>query len=629
MLCHRLAPSRAALAQYNSRARPGSDSVRQHGPPHHRRARHRRRQLSRDRLGGLRAKSAAVLRFASLTELRDAVLAGRILHQRVDAGAADPATADRQTPRENAPACRGVLPHVAFSKFSRSPDQNAAREQLRRQRPFQGVKALFYRKISMKHTRSILTCRLSLPLFAGLLAGCTDAITHLTGTSATTSDEADASELDVRIAVQVVDEQGRPLADVEVALADQLRTSAPSGVVLFDAVTAGVRHVVRAQRPGYTTGTAVFDRPAADIDVAQVVTLHSLGLPAFLPADKGGTAERGGARVTVPPHAFVDAAGEPVQGEVAVTVVPLDPTAAQALQGMPGPLEAVRGDATAVRLEPVMMAEVSAWQGDQRLQLAPGVTATLSFLVPAALRSTAPVGTQIPGWHFDDSAGLWREDGIGVVELADGEPRWTIEVTHFTWWNSDKPWTDENCYAVTLVDHEGVPVSGTQIFAQGTSYVGLSTAFTDGQGTACVETLLGGEALLLAGPLQAALVSQAVQGAVQEPGDCAGSGSCAAVTLTLPVPVLDCLPGLVKSCYSGDPNNAEIGACHPGTCSVVQSCGLRPDSFVGGGFFFGMGPSLACAARRQRYNRDGRTSSSSASSCADWPGLFSLRTAFA
>jgi hypothetical protein len=50
---------------------------------------------------------------------------------------------------------------------------------------------------------------------------------------------------------------------------------------------------------------------------------------------------------------------------------------------------------------------------------------------------------------------------------------------------------------------------------------------------------------------------------------------------------------------------------------------------MSGGFFFGMGPSLVLAASRQRYNRDRVTLSSSASSCTDWPGLFSLRTAFA
>lgn len=72
-------------------------------------------------------------------------------------------------------------------------------------------------------------------------------------------------------------------------------------------------------------------------------------------------------------------------GPVTATVVPFDPTAVN-LAALPGPLEGVTAaDGASVQLEPVFMAEVSLWRGPERLQLAPGASATLELDLPDTL----------------------------------------------------------------------------------------------------------------------------------------------------------------------------------------------------------------------------------------------------
>jgi cysteine-rich repeat protein len=210
------------------------------------------------------------------------------------------------------------------------------------------------------------------------------------------------------------------------------------------------------------------------------------------------------------------------------------------------------------------------------VQLAPGKTASLEIVLPEAMMPKVQVGDSIPAWWLDLDAGVWREDGVGVVQASMAEPgklAWVAQVTHFTWWNCDAPWTNKNCFIVPVHAPDGNAIgTGQTVGAAGVSYQGTSIpAVTDASGKACVNIMLGGTVTVFVGPSAAPYASVMVTGSGPA-GDCAGNGAACTVLdppLTLPFNSV-CTAGEQSACssYSGPPGTLGVGICKAGT----QTC---------------------------------------------------------
>jgi WD40 repeat protein len=370
--------------------------------------------------------------------------------------------------------------------------------------------------------------------------------------------------------LQVVDSEGNPVAGAAISSQDAVFPLDSSGHLLFEGLAPG-RFFARVDAPGFTSATAVVELEAG-AHVGTQVKLLPLPEPISFQAQQGATIQTPQVRLSIPPDAVVDALGQPVTGPVDVTIAPLDPTTQ--LASMPGPLEGTASsDGAAVQLESFFMAEVSLWSNGAQLQLAPGKSATLEFLLPAALASQFKAGDTVPAWWFDLDAGHWREEGSGTIQPSSSEPgrlAWAVQVNHFTWWNCDKPWTDKSCVNVLVVDPAGAPVPGAAVNAKGVSYSGASTPrYTGANGRACVEIKRGGTADVFAGmPGQPATDMLRVTG-TQQPAVC-GNGSCTEATLVLED--LICTPGSYKQCaYSGPEGTAGQGLCRASRrqCNVI------------------------------------------------------------
>jgi hypothetical protein len=251
--------------------------------------------------------------------------------------------------------------------------------------------------------------------------------------------------------------------------------------------------------------------------------------------------------------------------------VPLDPTTA-GVGELPGPLAAVTADTgEPVELESLAMAEVSLWQDGLPVHLAPGATATLELPLPEAYADQYQVGDTIPAWWLDVDAGVWREDGAGTIQPASEDPgklAWVVEVSHFTWWNCDEPWTDKNCFEVTVVDPDGNPVTGMRVSADGVSHSGTSRQrYTRNDGQACVDIKLANTADILVDSRPYSLLRARVTGSGPA-SSCSGQGAaCVPVTVMLPPqkPRPICTPGAWQPCsYSGPSGTAGVGLCRPG-----------------------------------------------------------------
>ena len=141
--------------------------------------------------------------------------------------------------------------------------------------------------------------------------------------------------------------------------------------------------------------------------------------------------DQGEAFIEFQPNTFT-LDGQPYNGLVQARVVVLRPDRAQRLQlAMPGDLRGTRRDGSEALLKTYGMlgVELSTPRGDA-LQIAEGQTARIGIK-----KTTATLPDTLPMWHFNDTEGLWQEEGISQVE---GEYL-TATVGHFSWWNWDYP----------------------------------------------------------------------------------------------------------------------------------------------------------------------------------------------
>ena len=379
--------------------------------------------------------------------------------------------------------------------------------------------------------------------------------------------------------VRVLDANGAPLPSAAVSVSNSLQPTDGAGYLFLDGLPTG-RFLARVDVPGFAPATVAADLREG-LHAGTEVRLLPLGPPLPFDAEQGATLEREGVRVTLPPNGLVYPNGQPVTGSVDLTIVPLDPT--QGLATMPGPLEGVTASGgQQVPLESFFMAELSLSQYGVPLQLAPGASAVVEFPLSERAALGLKPGDSIPAWWFDLDAGVWREEGVGLVQASQTNPgqlSWVAELHHFTWWNADAPWDDRSCVKV-LVQNGGVPVVNVPVSAVGTSYTGTSLpVYTGADGRACIDIKKGGTADVFVGLPGTPFSNPISVTGSATPSACAGDNTgCVSITLQVSTPV--CIPGSFERClpYAGN----GIGICQPSrrTCGVFglawSACAPNP-----------------------------------------------------
>ena len=359
--------------------------------------------------------------------------------------------------------------------------------------------------------------------------------------------------------IQVVGPDGAPIAGATVRVGDAEQTADAQGNALFENLAAGAR-VVQVSAPGFASGAFAAElEPGAH--GGTTASLNPLGPPIAFDADTDATVVTEEVAVDILAGSLVDENGFPVTGTAEIAFAPIDPTSDDIILS-PGSfvgISATTGEA--VDLESGFMAEISLTQNGRPLQLAPGATAAVTFTLPPNF--AAQPGELIQAWWFDTEAGVWHEDGLGLVEESPTKPGrliWTVEVSHFTSWNCDRPWYTRSCADVLVMDQAGRPLAGRTITARGLSYGYRGTALTQANGRACVPVMKDGFAKISVGPEWEPLAWQNITPTAV--ASC-GSSNCTQVTLTVPVPCGS--PGTIQACtYTGRPGTEGVGACRAG-----------------------------------------------------------------
>jgi len=299
------------------------------------------------------------------------------------------------------------------------------------------------------------------------------------GTGANNNNIPPEQTVTASIQGRVLDENGVPVQGAAVSSGVATTTTDVNGVFTFSKTSMSSRFgFVKVVKQGYFTGSRSIITNGGAYNYVSIQLKPRTSKGGF-PAATGGTiAVQPGDTAAFPAAAVINAATNATYtGNVNVYTAYLDPTAQDLYKYMPGDLRGIGADGKETALQSFGMLAVEL-QGDagEKLQLAAGKKAMLTWAIPASLQAIAP--STIPLWYFNDSTGRWIEEGT-AVRIGNS---YVGQVGHFTYWNCDVPMGTVN-FKVHLKDQHGNPLAYTYIQFHSDAY-GTRGGYTDSSGFA-------------------------------------------------------------------------------------------------------------------------------------------------
>lgn len=282
---------------------------------------------------------------------------------------------------------------------------------------------------------------------------------------------------------------GLGVSGATVTSGQQSTTTAADGKFTLK-VPASARAPLTVSKAAYADNVVI--APASD-SVAASVTAQLLPVAATgqVNAATGGTVSvpNSTARVTLPAAALVRADGQPISGNVAVAVTPINPAINPA--AMPGDFRA-RTNAGLSTIESYGAMTVTMTDATgAKVNIATGKAATIR--IPLATRGT-PTPT-IPLFWFDAATGAWVEEGTATLAGTAPNQYYEGTVSHFTTWNADQYINTVNVTGC-LKDEAGVAVANARITSDGVDYSGTAWGLTDANGNFSVAMKRSGRGTL-------------------------------------------------------------------------------------------------------------------------------------
>lgn len=287
------------------------------------------------------------------------------------------------------------------------------------------------------------------------------------------------SRVSTTISGFVTDETNAPMLNATVQVGGTTTTTDDYGY--FEVKNVSViknAAVVRVEKAGYFPGikTLIVAANKAGFVRVKMIRKQSAGT---LSAASGGTVSLlNGLRITLPANGVVNAAiNAPYSGTVTVQAFWIDPSSPDLSLTMPGDLRGIRSSGSVQTLTTYGMIAVELnGAGGEKLQIATGKTARIVVPIPTVMQATAPAS--MPLWHFDEAAGLWKEEG---VTTRNGN-QYEGDVSHFSFWNCDVPanFVQFNC---TVVDGANTPVRQAMVkISRASNPYDYRIGFTDSLG---------------------------------------------------------------------------------------------------------------------------------------------------
>jgi hypothetical protein len=253
----------------------------------------------------------------------------------------------------------------------------------------------------------------------------------------------------------VTDENNQPVSGASVTMGGQTTTTDEYGFfVIRNVQVIKNAAVVTVKKSGYFPGIKTYIATAGKSAFFRIQLIPKTTQGTFSAASGGNVTLSNGLSVSFPANAVVNAAtGTAYGGTVSVAISWINPTASNIYSIMPGDLRGIDESGALQILQSFGMAAVElTGSNGELLQIASGKKATLSFPIPASISASAPAS--IPLWYFDETLGLWKEEGSAT---KNGNT-YVGEVSHFSFWNCDVP-SNYVQFDCTVVDGDGAPVA--------------------------------------------------------------------------------------------------------------------------------------------------------------------------
>jgi len=216
--------------------------------------------------------------------------------------------------------------------------------------------------------------------------------------------------------------------------------------------------VVTISKSGYFKGIKTYIATAGKSAFFRIKLIPK-NIAGNINAATGGTVTlANGLSIKLPAGGIVNAVSNTTYtGTVNVAAYWINPTANDLVNIMPGDLRGLNTAGALRLLQTFGMAAVELTGGSgELLQIANGQKATLTMPIPSLLTASAPAS--IPLWYFDESNGLWKEEG-SAVKTGNS---YTGDVSHFSFWNCDVPANYVQFYC-TLKNSAGNPLPYTHV----------------------------------------------------------------------------------------------------------------------------------------------------------------------
>jgi carboxypeptidase family protein len=234
--------------------------------------------------------------------------------------------------------------------------------------------------------------------------------------------------------------------------------------------------LVNVTKDGFFQGSKNFVSTTGTVNN---VTIRLIPKPAAatIPASSGGDVTVPGGGSVNFTGGFVNASnGSAYTGTVSVSTTYLNSTDQNFSANVPGNLKGVSASNQPGVLQSfgVVAVEMNDASGN-KLQLAPGKTATITLPIPAALQGNGPAS--IPLWYFDDIKGSWKEEGTATKQGSN----YVGVVNHFSFWNAGDLSGSVNLSA-TFIDSNGVAFTNKLVSITRPDS-SIASSYTDSAGT--------------------------------------------------------------------------------------------------------------------------------------------------
>lgn len=281
------------------------------------------------------------------------------------------------------------------------------------------------------------------------------------------------------ISGRIVDENQLPVSDATVKAGSVSINTDASGTFRLANLSVD-KHAgsITVEKAGYFKAVKTIVVTPNKDNIVSLQLIKKTVTGSFSGASGGNVTLPSGGRVVFSSNAIVtDGTTTAYTGTVAVSAFFINPEATNFQEIMPGTLRGITtgNEETGLQSFGMMAVELNG-TGGEKLQLAKGKTAGITFPIPASLRASAPA--TIPLWSLDEETGLWKEEGIATRQGND----YIGEVGHFSYWNCDAPFKVIDFTATIKTQSSGLADAKVVISAAGADSLLAGFGYTNGEG---------------------------------------------------------------------------------------------------------------------------------------------------